>query len=165
MRPGQHTLLVASRLSLAGRHRNAGGRLRDGDAGTDDAGAVGVGEPLRRHGDGDAGAHRRAPVPRRPPGSRRVEDILAEYDPDLDAYTGSFVLRAAGALDADAGRSALAEGRLTASLALATRAASLRSRSRSLESWPGWRGDETTCRWPPPPPNPRRGSLGRRGTP
>ena len=74
----------------------------------------------------------------------RVEDILAEYDPDLDAYTGSFVLRAAGALDADAGRSALAEGRLTASLALATRAASLRSRSRSLEELArlAWRRDD-----------------------
>lgn len=62
-----------------------------------------------------------------------VEDILAEYDPGTDAHTGSFVLRAAGSLDADAGRWAPAEQRLTESLALATRAASLRSRSRTLE--------------------------------
>ena len=32
-----------------------------------------------------------------------LEDLLAVYIPDLDAHTGSFVLRAAGSLDADAG--------------------------------------------------------------
>jgi tetratricopeptide (TPR) repeat protein len=63
----------------------------------------------------------------------RVETVLTEYDPDTDAYTGSFVLRAAGALDADAGKWGPARQRLTASLELATRAGSLRSRSRSLE--------------------------------
>ena len=73
-----------------------------------------------------------------------VDDVLAGYDAGEDAYTGSFVLRAVGALDADAGRWAPAEQRLTASLALATRAASLRSRSRSLEELArlAWRRDD-----------------------
>jgi len=61
-----------------------------------------------------------------------VEEMLTGQQ-DTDAFTGSFVLRAAGALDADAGRWEPAERRLTASLELADRAASLRSRSRSLE--------------------------------
>ncbi|WP_426563318.1 BTAD domain-containing putative transcriptional regulator [Angustibacter sp. McL0619] len=62
-----------------------------------------------------------------------MEELLGIYDPDADAYTGSFVLRAAGSFDADAGDWDRAEQRLTASLALANQAASLRSQSRSLE--------------------------------
>jgi predicted ATPase/DNA-binding SARP family transcriptional activator len=73
-----------------------------------------------------------------------VAHILTEYEPTTDAYTGSFVLRAAGALDADAGHWKPAQERLTESLTLATRASSLRSRSRSLEELArlSWRRDD-----------------------
>ncbi|GAB3595703.1 BTAD domain-containing putative transcriptional regulator [Angustibacter peucedani] len=68
-----------------------------------------------------------------PRARRHMAELLDICDPDADAYTGSFVLRAAGSLDADAGDWERATQRLTASLALANRAASLRSQSRSLE--------------------------------
>jgi hypothetical protein len=72
------------------------------------------------------------------------QDLLVAYDRGLGPHTGSFVLRAAGALDADAGHWDQAERCLTTSLELATRAASLRSQSRSLEELArlAWRKDD-----------------------
>lgn len=72
------------------------------------------------------------------------QELLAVHDMGVSEHSGSFVLRASGALDADAGHWDGAQQNLQTSLDLARGAASLRSQSRSLEELGrlAWRRDD-----------------------